>query len=154
MRRVLGVLAGILIGAAVAGTVEAEPFVRGHQLGVSVGTPAGLNLEYAHEFGKREVFLSGAHYGNELHGIHGGFTLERGDDARQYFAVNVVGGIFYLLDEAGDQVTKWGYGGFEGAFHYRAFFIAPAVTFGSGKLDDRPRDGAAILARLGFRWRL
>ncbi len=154
MRRGLAMLLGTLIGIVVVGSASAEPFVRGHQLGFSLGTPAGLNLEYAYEFGRREIFLSGAHYGSDLHGIHGGFTLERGDNARKYFAVNVVGGYLYLFDEDRDEVTKWGYGGFEGALHYRAFFIAPAVTFGSGKVEDLNQDGIMILGRLGFRWRL
>jgi len=118
------------------------------------GHAAGLNLEYAYEFGRREIFLCGGYYGSDLRGMHGGFTLERGDDARKYFAVNVVGGYFYILDEDRDEVTKWGYGGFEGACHYRAFFIAPAVTLGSGKIDDLNKAGVGILGRLGFRWRL
>ena len=151
----LAVLLASLVGTTVAGMASAEqPFARGHQLGLSGGSPAGLNLEYAYEFGTREISVCGGYYGFELWGIQGGFTLVRGDDARKYVAVNLVGGHFYVLDSESDESWEWGYGGFEAAFHYRAFFIAPAVVLANGTRNGTENDGMGILGRLGFRWGL
>ena len=150
----LGIVA-LWIVASLAATVAwaDEPFPRADRWGSSVGTPAGLNLEYSHEFGHRAVFLSGGYWGSELYGAQGGVTLERGGVERKHFSANLVGGYFRYLDED-DQLTRLGYGGLESYFRYRAFFIAPAVTFKSGKINSRPSEGVGIIARLGFLWRV
>ncbi len=130
-----------------------EPFPRRDRLGVSLGTPAGLNLEYSHEFGRRAVFLSSGYWGSGFYGAQAGVTLERSGMERKHFSANLVGGYFRFLDED-DLLTRWGYGGVEAYFRYRAFFIAPSVTFFSGKSNGFPSDGVGFIGRLGFLWRV
>ena len=125
-----------------------EPFPRADRLGFSLGSPAALNLEYSHEFGRRAVFLSGGYWGSTLVGAQGGVTLERSGKERKQFSVNLIGGYFRLIDED-DLLTRWGYGGTEAYFRYRGLFIAPAIVFRSGT-----DDGVDFLARLGFLWRV
>ena len=50
----LRIVAFGIVASLVATLVWAdEPFPRADRLGLSLGTPAGLNLEYSHEFGRR-----------------------------------------------------------------------------------------------------
>lgn len=131
-----------------------EPFPRGHQLGFSVGTPSGLNLEYAYEFGKRAVYLSGGYYGTDISGIQGGLTLERSGSTRKAFSINLVGGHLALRQSEGSNLDTWSYGGIEVHLRYRRIFLAPALTFGGGTFDSRTVSNPVLLARLGFTWPL
>jgi hypothetical protein len=144
---------GILASLAATPAWADEPFTRADRLGFSGGTPSGLNLEYSHEFGRRAVFLSGGYWGSELYGGQGGVSLERGGVERKHFSVNLVGGYLRLIDED-DLLTRLGYGGLEAYFRYRAFFIAPAVTYKSGKIEGLPANGVGFVGRLGFLWRI
>ena len=151
-------LLGVLL-LAVPSLSWGEGFERGHLLGSSLGTPAGLNLEYSYEFGSKAIYLSGGYWGSVESGIQGGLTLERSGSQRKFFAVNLVAGnLHYHPSDKGDDVD-WTYGGAEAYFRYRAFFIAPGFGFGGGMFDwnHTPHDnfhGPLLLARLGFIWRV
>ena len=144
---------GIVASLAATLAWADEPFPRADRLGLSIGTPIGLNLEYSHEFGHRAVFLSGGYWGSDFFGAQGGVTLEREGVERKQTSVNLVGGYIRYLD-FDDTLTRLGYGGLEGYFRYRAFFVAPGIQFHSGKLDGLPSDGVGLLVRLGFLWRV
>ena len=131
-----------------------EPFRRGHQLGFSIGLPAGLNAEYAFDFGKRAVYLSGAYWGMDLYGVQAGMTLERSGTQRKAFSVNLVGGYFAVRESEGSKLDTWAYGGIEVHLRYRRIFLAPAVTFGGGSLSEGAGHGPVLLPRLGFTWPL
>jgi hypothetical protein len=131
-----------------------EAFERGHSLGSSLGLPAGTNFEYSYEFGSRAIYVSGSYWGSSASGVQGGFTLERSGSRRTSFAVNLIGGEFHF-DDLNNENVAWTYAGLEPYFRYRAFFIAPAIEFGSGKLDwDDHSVGPLLTGRLGFIWRL
>jgi len=137
---------------------EEEPFKRGHQLGLSAGTPAGLNVEYAYEFGRRAVYVSGGFYGTDFYGVQAGVTLERSGSQRKALSLNLVGGHFSVEDDTDNsQQDTWSYGGVEVHLRYRRIFLAPVISFGDGSVNNsgwRNDNNPVLLARLGFTWPL
>jgi hypothetical protein len=131
-------------------------FERGHQLGFSVGFPAGLNAEYSYEFGRRAISLSGAFYGKDFLGVQAGLSLERSGSARKAFSVNFVGGHFFFRDSdpSVPTVTYFTYAGLEANLRYRRLFLAPVLSFGGGRVEDGPLNNPQVLARLGMIWPL
>jgi hypothetical protein len=132
-----------------------EAFHRGSQLGFSVGTPAGINLEYSYEFGKCAVYASGMYYGShEAYGFQAGVSLARGGTSRKYLSVNLVSGYYFYHQDPPQGDHHWAYGGFEVYLRYRWIFLAPGITFGTGDLENAASDyhGPAGIARLGLTW--
>ena len=131
-----------------------ERLTSGSQLGLSLGSPGGLNVEFLHEFGSRAVYLCGGYYGSASNGgIQAGLTLERGGTDRKYFAVNLIAGHLFFEEDTGPD-SRWGYGGFEAYGRYRRAFLAPAITFGGGNIGNGDTNGPVILVRLGLTWPL
>jgi len=151
-------LLGVLL-LAVPSLSRGEGFEPGHAMGSSFGTPSGGNLEYSYEFGSRAIYVSGGYWGSDDYGVQGGVTLERSGSQRKFFAVNLVGGGFHYRGSNNTDKIDWSYAGAEPYFRYRAFFIAPAITFGGGTFDwnnvsHTNFHGPLVIARLGFLWRL
>lgn len=152
---VIPIFACLTPGAAPA----EESFERGHQLGFSVGTPAGLNAEYAYEFGRRAISLSGGFYGKDFLGVQGGLSLERSGSARKAFSVNFVGGHIFARDSNSSQPKRvsWSYVGLEANLRYRRVFLAPDLSFGGGWIENpyhRILNNPVLLVRLGMIWPL
>jgi hypothetical protein len=126
----------------------AERFGRGHHLGFSVGTPAGLNLESRREFGRSAFTLAGGYWGS-LYGVQGGIAATRWGNQRTYFVGNVVAGHSFIRDHDTHEEETWTYFGGEVAFHHRRFFIAPGLSAGGGTFRS-----PQLLARAGFVWPL
>jgi hypothetical protein len=157
MKRALLPLSVLLL--AVPSLSWGEGFERGHALGGSFGTPSGGNLEYSYEFGSRAIYVSGGYWGSDDYGAQGGVTLERSGSQRKFFAVNLVGGKFHFRESESKDNVDWSYAGVEPYFRYRAFFIAPAITFGGGTFEwnnvsHDDYHGPLLTGRLGFLWRL
>jgi hypothetical protein len=144
----------LVAGVLVASTADAtEPFDKGSRLGVSVGLPAGGNLEYSYELGRRALYLAGGWWGSdEIYGLQGGMTLERGGTTRKHFAVNLVAGHFSFRDGTRDRDLT--YGGIEAYARYRSFFIAPQIALGDGSYSNYADTVLLVTGRLGFTWPL
>jgi hypothetical protein len=155
-RRTALVLVPIIAFLTASAAAAEEPFERGHQLGFSVGTPIGLNAEYAYEFGRRAISLSGAFYGRDGHGVQAGLSLERSGNARKAFSVSIVGGhiFFRNSDSSEPSTTYWTYAGLEANLRYRRLFLAPALSFGGGRSEGDRISNPVLLVRLGMIWPL
>ena len=141
----LAVLASLLGGpmSAHAG----DPFPVSNQVGTSLGLPAGINLEYAHEFGRRALYVTGGFLGRQAHGAQVGVGLLRGGKPRAHYALELVAGRFRWRP-SGESSSEWTYAGFEVYLKYRDLFIAPSATFGDGKLDDNAYGQTDLLGSL------
>ena len=150
------ILIPIIALLAPSAALAEDVFERGHQLGFSLGTPIGLNAEYAYEFGGRAISLCGAYYGRDGHGIQAGLSLERTGDARKAFSVNFVGGhiFFRNSDDPDPNTTYWTYAGLEANLRYRRLFLAPVLSFGGGRSEGDRINNPLLLARLGLIWPL
>ncbi len=158
-RRMALVLVPIIAFLTPSAAAAEESFERGHQLGFSLGTPAGLNAEYAYEFGRRAISLSGAFYGRNLLGVQAGLTLKRSGSARKACSVNFVGGHIFLRGSDSSELKRasLSYAGFEANLRYRRLFLAPGLAFGGGWVEDpyhRGINNPVLLVRLGMIWPL
>ena len=158
-RRMALVLIPIIAFLTPSAAVAEETLERGHQLGFSVGTPAGLNAEYAYEFGRRAISLSGAFYGRDLLGVQAGLSLKRSGSARTACSVNLVGGHISLRGSDSSKLKRatYTYAGLEANVRYRRLFLAPGLSFGGGWVEDpyhRGINNPTLLARLGMIWPL
>jgi len=159
MTRMALVLISIFAFLTPSAAAADESLEQGHQLGFSLGTPAGLNAEYAYEFGRRAISLSGGFYGVDFLGVQAGLTLERSGNARKAFSVNLVGGHIFVRDSNKSQPKRlsWSYGGLETNLRYRRLFLAPVLSFGGGWREDpyhRQLGNPVLLVRLGMIWPL
>lgn len=139
MKIVIATLILILVSGSPA---AAERFGRGHHLGFSLGTPAGLNVEYRLEFGTSALAIAGGYFGS-LYGVQGGIAVARWGNRRTYFTGNIVAG------HSTAEEHTWTYGGAEVAFHHRKFFLAPGLSAGDGTYQS-----PQLIARAGFSWPL
>ena len=141
------VLASLLGGplSALAG----EPFPVSNQLGTSLGLPAGINIEYAHEFGHRALYVAGGFLGRQSHGAQVGVGLARVGKPREHAALALVAGRLRWRPN-GENPNEWTYGGLEVYLKYRDFFIATSSTLGDGNMSDNPAAQTDLLVSLRF----
>ena len=142
----LAVAAIFLGGPAAHG---AEPFPISNQLGTSLGLPAGVNLEYVHEFGRRAIYVAGGYWGRPSHGAQVGVGLVRGGKPRAHYALELVAGRFHWRPSGG-RSKEWTYAGLEVYLKYRDFFVAPSLTTGDGTWSDDASRQTVILGSLRF----
>jgi len=146
-------LAALLLSAAFLATAAhafaAETYPRGAQLGLSLGTPAILNVEYAFEFGTREVYLSGGYLAKDGNGVEAGVSLERSGTAAKHLSINAIAGFGTLPRFEGDP-HRWIYGGVEFNLRYHALFLAPSFVFRYDRSLEEQSGSPILVGRLGI----
>ena len=69
------------------------------ELGVTGGTPSGVNGIVGFWSGRIGLRVSGGHYGRELHGVQGNLSLKLVDTTRKKHTLSIVGGTMYYEEE-------------------------------------------------------
>ena len=146
MRALIAVLVLGIFSAC--GAHAASRFEPSHQLGFSIGTPAGLNAEYMREFGEGAFFLSGAYFGS-LYGAEAGVSVFRTGTMRKHMAIYLVAGHSFLRERNTRAKKRWTYGGVEVLLRRRRLFFAPGISVGGGSYSN-----PQLMARIGFTWPL
>lgn len=132
------------LGARESRAAEAEPESR-LRLGLSVGTPAGINLEALKGVGTRALYLSGGYWGSTIYGAQAGVLLEGYGSGRAGVSIGFVVGHFRFREEDSSTYDRWTYAGLEAYLRFHDFFLAPALTEGEGSFS-----GPVLVVRLGL----
>ncbi len=106
--------------------------------GITIGTPAGLNITTSQYFGsKAGLRLTGAYFpsrcGGYLAGGQAGIIWKLKEEGNSLYDVAVVCGyteIEYGRASGEDQI--WQYVGITGSYKWRSFFIEGGLSVGSG----------------------
>lgn len=99
------------------------------ELGVNLGTPAGLNLALGNWFGRFGVRASGMVYGRKLNGIQGNLGFKLSDNINRS---DVLAAIFGSLNIEKDN---WSYFGLVYELNLSGFFFHAGLTAGSGSFS-------------------
>ncbi len=135
---------GLALAAHESAAAEAEPASR-LRLGLSFGSPAGVNVEVLEGIGTRALCLSGGYWGSTIYGVQGGVLLEGYGSARAGVSLGFVVGHFRFREEDSSTFDRWTYAGLEAYLRFHDFFLAPALTEGEGSFS-----GPVLMARLGL----
>jgi len=141
-----GVLAAILlisvcgIGVSAQESADASPIQS--CLGITVGTPAGLNLTATQYLGsKLGLRLSGGylpgHFDSHLSGVQVGFLWKLREEGNSLFDAGIVFG--YTEWENGRTAfddNLWRYAGVAGAYKWKSLFVEGGLTVGSGTFSN------------------
>jgi len=126
-------MVALVLASPAASEATHETPSRATSLGFSLGTPAGINIVFAKDLPTTTLTLTGGGARPGDHGIYGvqvAASLVRSERSRNFRSLNLIGGYSFIDHET------WTYGGVEGFFSWRAFFVAPGLTAGTGDFSS------------------
>lgn len=137
-------------GAAQAGEWT-TPAGFSDELGLSLGTPGGINLVYHKATEERTYRLAVGGLGPKSYGIEVGATLIR-NPGELFRSLQVIAGASSIRNNVSPTLTvadRWVYGGLSTTFQYGGFFVEPGLTVGVGDYTN-----PQFILQVGWLWEL
>ncbi|MBE0643932.1 MAG: hypothetical protein IH600_07610 [Bacteroidetes bacterium] len=121
------------------------------ELGVSVGTPAGLNFMVGHWFGIVGTRLSGMYLGSTISGIQANIGFKLSDNSNRSHVLAAVFGTSHLVEDEGsffERERNWTYIGAAYNLNLSGFHLEAGLTVGDGNFSS-----PQIILQLGYMYR-
>jgi hypothetical protein len=134
--------------SAYAAELDKSPSISYYdELGFSLGTPAGVNLEWEHVATDMTLTASGMIWGS-TRGLQFGFTPAFFRTADNKAKVQLIAGISQL-NPVNRKLERWRYAGVEFVWRPRRFLLGLGVTAGTGTFST-----PQMSVRIGLVWRI
>lgn len=106
-------------------------------IGVTLGTPAGLNCMTGYFFERIGLTVSGMFFGpSVLYGVQGSVLFMFKHSARTIHGISASGGYSYIGAIENDPEAKWAYGCLSYVFNYRGFHLEAGLAAGKGDFSN------------------
>jgi hypothetical protein len=114
------------------------------EFGVSLVTPAGLNLNYVHWFSPYGIGISGMYWG-DFYGIQGNFKFKLSDNRDRSHSLSLVAGRCYMSYQRTTPFTSyeennlfdWKYIGATYNLNYSGFWLEVGITASEVKIEPK-----------------
>lgn len=141
-------------------SMEVEPSIRDYrkssytELGINLGTPAGVNLALGYWFGEFGLRASGMVLGS-IQGFQGNAGIKLSDNANRSHVLALIFGQSRLEEKkvylfGPDEVVyrTWSYFGLAYELNWHGFFVEAGLTAGSGDFSS-----PQVAAQIGYMYR-
>jgi hypothetical protein len=120
------------------------------ELGVNVGTPAGLNAAFGRWFGLFGLRLSGMVYGSALAGMQLNFGYKLSDNSNRSHVLALIAGSSHLEDSRGWYIRdkSWTYLGAVYELNLGGFFLQAGASVGEGDYSN-----PQLMFQIGYMYR-
>ena len=116
-------------------------------LGLSLGSPAGMNFVIKSDELGVPLQISGGYWGDTISGIEVGYSFY--EQEKTFFrSVQLIAG-YNDIEKNDNKSDKWRYAGLSATFQKGGFFIEPGLTFGSGDYSS-----PQLTFQIGWLWGL
>ena len=115
-----------------------------NHLGLSIGTPAGINFVYKGDIANVPIQVSGAYWGDKAQGLELGYRFIENDSA--FSSAQLLLG-YSRTEDSNDVADEWSYIGASATFSYKGFYIEPGLSVGSGDYSN-----PQLLIQAGYTW--
>jgi hypothetical protein len=116
-------------------------------IGLSIGTPAGVNFVIKSDALGVPLQISGAYLGDKVSGIEVGYSFYEHNDSFFYSAQLIAG--YSHIETNQFESDTWRYAGASATFKKGGFFMEPGLTFGSGDYSN-----PQLTFQIGWLWDL
>ena len=114
------------------------------EFGGSLGTPAGLNLNYVHWFSPYGIGISGMYWG-DFYGIQGNFKYKLSDNRDRSHSLSLIAGRWYIsyqnidpyMGYEEDNLFDWKYIGATYNLNYGGFWLEVGITASEVKIEPK-----------------
>ncbi|MFZ1729990.1 MAG: hypothetical protein WBQ23_02215 [Bacteroidota bacterium] len=110
-----------------------------YELGVNIGTPAGINLAMGKWFGIVGARLSGMYFGDQLAGLQGNIGFKLSDNRKRSHVLAAIFGASHLEENyrtSQQRSLEWTFVGAVYELNLRGFFVQGGLTVGSGDFSS------------------
>ena len=118
---------------ALAIALLSAPLTAKEQIGVSIGSPAVVNLVYKGTIAEQPINISGMYWDNSYHGIEVGYRILEKEELNA--TVQLLAG-YTQIEDFDNTNDKWRYVGASATFSWGGFFIEPGISIGSGDYSN------------------